>query len=65
MKVLEGKSVFSGIAIDYRLHPDAFEWMPDQVCYGPLQDWLRYIKSDHEPVPCQRNSNRGTPNDGT
>ena len=31
---------------DYRLHPDAFEWMPDQVRYGPLQDWLRYIKSD-------------------
>ena len=20
---------------------------------------------NHEPVPCQRNSNRGTPNDGT
>ena len=33
--------------------------------YGPLQDWLRYIKSDHEPIPCQRNPNRGTPNDGT
>ena len=50
---------------DYRLHPDAFEWMPDQVRYGPLQDWLRYIKSDHEPILCQRNPNRGTPNDGT
>ena len=36
--------------------------MPDQVRYGTLQDWLRYIKSDHEPIPCQRNPNRGTPN---
>ena len=28
--------------------------------YGPLQDSSRYIKSDHEPIPCQRNPNRGT-----
>ena len=35
------------------------------VCYGPVSYTHLDVYKRQEPIPCQRDPNRGTPNDGT